>query len=180
VASPRFKFVVAVLAAATVGVYLAEPYLASHDYSQYKDAPAFELATIDGSTFNMSSQAGKVVLIDFMAVWCPPCREAMWQLKMVRGANAVDDLTILSVDIDYTESAEQLGGFREQYAGYNGSAEPSGWYFALDTLGTYVGPLYGATALPTLVLVDGAGHIRHTWVGATSASEIQGAIDGLG
>lgn len=179
VASARFKLVVAALAVATVGVYLAEPYLASNDFSQFKEAPAFELTTIDGSSFNLSSHAGTPVLIDFMAVWCPPCRETMQELRILRGSNAPSDLVLLSVDIDYTESAEDLAGFRAAFAGYNASAEPQAWFFALDTLGDYVGVQYGATALPTLVLVDGAGFIRHSWVGVPSVADVQAAIDGL-
>lgn len=179
-ASRRFKVVVAVLAVATVAVYLAEPYLAAHDYQQFKEAPAFALQTIDGSTFRLADHAGTPVLIDFMAVWCPPCRETMQTLRMIRGTNDPSDLVLLSVDIDYTETPDQLSGFRADFAKYNGSVESLSWFFALDTVGDYVGVQYGATALPTLVLVDGDGYIRHSWVGTTGAADIQDAVDALG
>ncbi|MGA9723219.1 MAG: redoxin domain-containing protein [Candidatus Binatus sp.] len=40
-------------------------------------APAFEVPQLDGQTFNLSAQRGKVVIVNFWATWCPPCREEM-------------------------------------------------------------------------------------------------------
>ncbi len=44
-------------------------------------APGFELTTLAGETFNLEVQRGKVVLINFFATWCPPCREELPYLE---------------------------------------------------------------------------------------------------
>lgn len=44
-------------------------------------APGFELTTLDGGVFNLEAQRGKVVLVNFFATWCPPCREELPYLE---------------------------------------------------------------------------------------------------
>lgn len=178
-ATTRFRLVIAIMAVSTVGTYLLEPYVGAHSFEEYRAATPFTLTTIDGTEFNLSSQSGKFVILDFMATWCPPCRETMRQLKMVRGAHTPDELAIVSIDIDFTEWTSDLAAFRARYAGYEHSSEGYAWYFAMDTTEQFVGPNYGANALPTLVLIDSAGKIRRTWVGAVSAGTIEQAIEGI-
>jgi len=44
-------------------------------------APGFELTTLGGETFNLEAHRGKVVLVNFFATWCPPCREELPYLE---------------------------------------------------------------------------------------------------
>lgn len=175
--SQRFKLVVAVMAVLTVATYVVEPFVGARSFEELRPAAPFALMTIDGSAFSLADHNRSVVLLDFMATWCPPCRETTRELQAVRASNLPGAVKIVSIDVDFTETSTQLAQFRASVAGYNGSAESEGWYFALDTPGEYVGPKYGANALPTLILVDTQGNIRHSWVGITPAPEIQRAID---
>ena len=177
--STRFKFVVALMSALTVGTYLAEPVLVVHGAEPRKAAEAFSLATIDGGVFHLADrQNGSLVLLDFMATWCFPCREQLADLSAVRQSFPPAALAIVSVDEEYSLAALRVQEFRQTFANISGSAEASRWYFAVDTVEEHVGLRYGVTALPTVVLIDGSGAVARAWFGAVSAAALKAAIDG--
>lgn len=177
-ARPRFKLVVAFMSVLTVATYLAEPYVGARSFEELRPAPDFALETLNGTTFQLSvKDNGTPVLLDFMATWCPPCREEIRQLAIVRGEYLPSNLQILSVDVDYSETPQQFKDWLDTYSAYNETHEALGWSFAMDSAGEFVGPRYGANALPTLVLIDGAGKVRHTWVGIVAAADLEAAID---
>ena len=63
-------------------------------------AKDFQVSLLDGSTFSLSSQAGKVVLIDFWDVLCPPCRREMPNLKQIDADFGEADLEIVGISLD--------------------------------------------------------------------------------
>jgi thiol-disulfide isomerase/thioredoxin len=176
--SSRFKFVVALMSALTVSTYVAEPVLVAHVPEPRKEAAAFSLATVDGSTFRLADRPnGSLVLLDFMATWCFPCREQAAELVDLRQHYSPDDLAIVSVDEEYSIAAERVLEFRLAFANISASVEAFRWYFAVDTVEGHVGLRYGVTALPTVVLIDGDGRVARTWFGAVSAASLRVAID---
>jgi len=74
-------------------------------------APDFEAEIIDGETITLSSLRGQLVLIDFWASWCPPCREENPHLvklyKKYKDTNFVNGkgFTILGISLDRNEKA---------------------------------------------------------------------------
>jgi len=68
-----------------------------------RPAPKFELADTTGAMWNVESMKGKLVLIDFWATWCVPCKEMKPIIERVH-KKAGDKLTVLSVSIDEKKS----------------------------------------------------------------------------
>ena len=63
-------------------------------------APPFTLETLDGSTIALADFDGDVVLLNFWATWCPPCREEMPLFQDLRSRLASEGFEILAVTID--------------------------------------------------------------------------------
>src|SRR5947209_1738840 len=62
--------------------------------------PPFSLQTLDGKTLDIANLKGKVVLLDFWATWCVPCRQAMPELKTLLQKNSGKPLVVVSVSAD--------------------------------------------------------------------------------
>jgi len=72
-------------------------------------APAFSVSTVDGRQISMDDLQGKVVLLDFWATWCGPCREALPHIRNVAKKFQGQPLVILSVSLDSDEEREFIG-----------------------------------------------------------------------
>ena len=80
-------------------------------------APDFTLKTFNGETFTLSEHHGKVVILDFMAVRCPPCHQQMPELHKVK-LDKGDDVIILSIDVDAAYGSETEQDVREAFGEY--------------------------------------------------------------
>jgi thiol-disulfide isomerase/thioredoxin len=79
--------------------------------------PDFEVHTIDGSTIKLSAYRGKVVVIDFWATWCPPCREEVPQLVRLAEQNRARGIEIIGLHIDDQgrSTPDDIRRFIDQY-----------------------------------------------------------------
>ena len=118
--SPR-RFGVAVAVAATLSLAAA-----AHAGSEHLDAlmvqtmrtpapaPAFRLSDVDGTPRTLESLRGSVVLLNFWATWCIPCREEMPAMERLHRTYRERGLTVLGVN--YKESARDVRAFLEKLA----------------------------------------------------------------
>jgi thiol-disulfide isomerase/thioredoxin len=116
-------------------------------------APTFELTDLRGQTVSLSQFRGKIVILDFWATWCGPCRMSMPLLEKLQKENP-DDLKLLAINLE-----EPLDLVRDYVARQNINTT-----VLLDSEGK-VGRIYGSESIPMQVLIDKKGIIRDVKVG---------------
>lgn len=120
-------------------------------------APAFRLRDLSGHETSLDEFRGKIVLLDFWASWCGPCRISMPIIEKLR-REYPDDLVLLAINLRESE-----GTVRRYVERYNLRAR-----VLLDSDGQ-VSSSYGVESIPTQVLVDRRGRVRHVQVGVSPA-----------
>jgi thiol-disulfide isomerase/thioredoxin len=113
-------------------------------------APDFTLPTLGGPNVRLQEQRGQVVMINFWASWCGPCRDEMPQLARLYEKYRASGFTVLAVNID--EDPRKAAGLAQQL----GMRFP----VLLDS-GKQVSRLYDLSAMPSTVLVDRDGRVRY-------------------
>ncbi|MGH7205781.1 MAG: TlpA family protein disulfide reductase [Nitrospiraceae bacterium] len=117
-------------------------------------APSFALKTMDGQSVNSESLRGKVVMINFWATWCGPCREEMPALQRLRQRFKANEFELLAVTTE--QQKEAIDGFVKAL----GLTFP----IVLDET-TDVSAAFGVRGLPTTVLIGKNGQVLGRAVG---------------
>ena len=134
-----------------------------------QQAPLFSLIDTDGAPVSLQSLRGRVVVLDLFATWCGPCKTQIGELKQVYAHYNASDVVILSIDVDTRETPSEVRAFRSDYGAQ--------WGFCTDS--DSVGAKYGAQYIPTLAIIDPAGHLSHLGSGVEQAIDLIARIDPL-
>ena len=117
-------------------------------------APAFEVSTLQGQQISLKQLAGRVVVMDFWATWCPPCRESVPELKDLTKKYPTEKLMLISVSADKDDRAwrEFVAKKNMDWAQYRDAD-----HRILDTFGIH--------SFPTYLVIDGDGIIKERLTG---------------
>jgi thiol-disulfide isomerase/thioredoxin len=129
-------------------------------------APAFSVATIDGSNFNLDQMRGRVVLVDFWATWCGPCMEELPQIKQIAKDFVGQPLVILSISWDEDEQTWKKFVAKNQMT----------WPQYYDT-GHKIGNLFEVKALPAYFTIDSDGVVTTEMLGG--GFDVEGKLKNL-
>lgn len=134
----------------------ARRYVEQIELARSRMAPPFAFTSLDGRHVTMDSLAGNVVLIDFWATWCGPCREALPHMRQIAKKFDGQPLVVLSISLDkdtdkWKSFVKDNGMTWMQYCdgGFSGG----------------VAKLFGVNAIPATFSIDADGVLEDQHVG---------------
>jgi len=131
-------------------------------------APDFTLTSFYGKTLTLSKLQGKVVVVNFWASWCPPCRveapylEQTWRKYKDRG--------VVFVGVDYADTEPNALAYIKEF---------DITYFNWPDLGTRISQSYNIKGVPETYYVARNGEVRGNTIGPLSPPQLDQKIDGL-
>lgn len=133
--------------------------------------PEFSLPDLDGDPQSISRWKGQVILVNFWATWCPPCRREIPEFVEVYGEHRSDGFVVVGVAVDEREAVRRyVEEMRIPYPQLWGDADAA-------ELSERYGNRYGA--LPYSVLIDRSGVVRYIHPGELRRGTLESELSKL-
>ena len=136
------------LAGVGASAHAAAPFMTS--VLPPRPAPSFTLKDIDGKTHSLAEYRGKVVLVNFWATWCPPCRAEMPSIEKLYASMKGKPFVVLA--LDQGESVDSVFAFM-------GQLTPSPTFPVLLDDKSRTAHAFGVMGIPSTYLIDKQGRI---------------------
>ena len=133
---------------------------------QKRPAPDFTLETLNGDSITLSDLKGKVVLVDFWASWCPPCRQEAPGLAQVY--EEYQDQGVEFIGISIWDRLNDAKDYVQRF----GITYPSG----LDSQGTILVD-YGVRGIPEKFFIDAQGQLVAKFIGPSDVEGLRETLD---
>lgn len=125
-----------------------------------KPAPALVAPALDGGTFDLAALRGKVVIVNFWATWCGPCRAEMPLLNRFYLAHRAQGVVLVGVSVDDGHDRKQVVEIMRQFA-----------YPAVLAAAAKVNGFGPPLAVPMTWIIDPGGVVRARLVSASGVTE---------
>lgn len=115
----------------------------------------------------VSGAKGSVVVVNFWATWCPPCRQEIPELKRLRGDYSAEELLLVGVSVD--EDADEYADFVDE----------NGFNYPVRRAEESVSRFFRVTSIPKLMVYDTQGVLTVSHEGMVTADQLAEVIDKL-
>ncbi len=166
----RIFFICVILAGLIAGYsYCAAKKVRSKDAKKtsvsaekWGNAPDFTFKKVGGEKFTLSSLKGKVIILDFFATWCPPCRQEIPDFIQLKKDYEKKGLEIVGISLDKSEST-----VKEFY-------DKNGMNYIVVMGNNDIGDKYGGVSgIPTTFIIDRKGDIVNKHIGFTTKEDFE-------